>query len=301
MKKVTSMEIKEFVSKPLFDEEVILSKDPSWPRISIVTPSYNQAEFLERTILSVLNQNYPNLEYIIIDGGSTDGSVEIIKKYEKYLTYWVSEQDKGQAHALNKGLRIAKGQWIGWQNSDDIYIINAFYDFVEKSNKYKTKKIFYSNKVIVDENDNIINIKPYLSPSKFYAKYRGMILANQACFFKKCIIEEIGYIDENLHFALDRDFFLRALLYFGKSTFKYIDTIWGGIRTHKASKTYLDNELQWKKEHIIIARKYHYKNNKFFSFLAIMLNLLKIFIEGKLFRYIRFKFLSEVKVVKEKM
>jgi len=106
--------LKEFVSKPLFDEKVILNKDPNYPKISIVTPSYNQAEFLERTILSVLNQNYPNLEYIIIDGGSTDGSVEIIKKYKKYLTYWVSEKDEGQSDAINKGFEKSTGEILAW-------------------------------------------------------------------------------------------------------------------------------------------------------------------------------------------
>ena len=93
----------------------------NYPKISIVTPSFNHAQFLEETILSVISQNYPDLEYIIIDGGSTDGSVEIIKKYEQYLTYWISEPDNGQSDALNKGFTRATGDIYGWLNSDDLY------------------------------------------------------------------------------------------------------------------------------------------------------------------------------------
>jgi glycosyltransferase involved in cell wall biosynthesis len=97
------------------------------PKISIVTPSFNQGMFLEKTILSVLEQGYPNLEYIIIDGGSSDNSVEIIKKYEKHLAYWESEPDQGQSHAINKGFERATGEIFGWLNSDDWYAIERWW------------------------------------------------------------------------------------------------------------------------------------------------------------------------------
>jgi glycosyltransferase involved in cell wall biosynthesis len=100
----------------------------NWPKISIVTPSFNQGQYIEETILSVLSQNYPNLEYIIIDGGSTDDTVEIIKKYESRITYWVSEPDRGQSHAINKGLQKCTGEIFNWLNSDDWYMPGALFD-----------------------------------------------------------------------------------------------------------------------------------------------------------------------------
>lgn len=156
MKKFTMQEIKEFVTKPLFDEKIILNKAPSWPKISIVTPSYNQAEFLERTILSVLNQNYPNLEYIIIDGGSTDGSVEIIKKFEKYLAYWVSEKDNGQTNAINKGFKISSGEILAWLNADDTYLRHTISRVVNYFQKYPQIDLIYGNAHLINKNGQLI-------------------------------------------------------------------------------------------------------------------------------------------------
>ena len=159
MKKYTSKEIKELVSKPLFDEKIILNKDPNYPKISIVTPSYNQAQFLERTILSVLNQNYPNLEYIIIDGSSTDESIDIIKRYEKYLNYWVSEKDRGQSHALNKGFYKARGDICGWLNADDLFLPDVFVKVIFAFKLSPNKKIVFGDYLNIDKNDNILELK----------------------------------------------------------------------------------------------------------------------------------------------
>ena len=114
-----------------------MSDGHPWPRISIVTPSYNQGQFIEETIRSVLQQGYPNLEYIIIDGGSTDNSVEIIKKYEEYLTYWVSEPDDGQYDAINKGFSRATGEIMAWLNSDDMYVPWTFKTVAEIFDKFE--------------------------------------------------------------------------------------------------------------------------------------------------------------------
>lgn len=235
MKKYTSQEIKEFVSKPLFDEKVILNKDPSWPKISIVTPSYNQAKFLERTILSVLNQNYPNLEYIIIDGGSTDGSVEIIKKYEKYLAYWVSEKDKGQVDAINKGFRMATGELVAWQNSDDMYLPEAFEIISKIYEANPNYDVFYGHIMFLDANDNILDILKVLPFSFFCNLYEGIQVHNQATFFKKIVFSIAGFLNSGYKFAFDYEFMCR--LGYHKFRFYRINKFIGSFRLHSFSKT----------------------------------------------------------------
>lgn len=209
MTKFTSQQIKKFVSRPLFDEKIILNKDSSWPKISIVTPSYNQAEFLERTILSVLNQNYPNMEYIIIDGGSTDGSVEIIKKYEKYLAYWVSEKDNGQSDALNKGFRRCKGEILAYINSDDMYLPGSFFKVV-KAFKTKTRiNLIFGNVIHIDANDNLIGECRFTKFDFDTLIFEGGNLHQPATFWTREIYNKVGGFNPKYKFCMDFDFFCR--------------------------------------------------------------------------------------------
>ena len=236
MKKLASQEIKEFVSKPLFNEKIILNKDSSWPKISIVTPSYNQDEFLERTILSVLNQNYPNLEYIIIDGGSSDGSVEIIKRYEKYLSYWISENDEGQADAINKGFRIATGDIVAWQNSDDIYLPGTFCSIVNEFKIHPDFDVVFGNIYLIDENDKILKDMRFVPFDLEHLIYYDWNLSSQGVFWKRKLFDKVGYL-KNYKVLFDLDWFIRL----GKTSkkFHFIRKFLGGYRIHSKSKFYL--------------------------------------------------------------
>lgn len=234
MKNYTYEEIKEFVSKPLFDEKIILNKDPNYPKISIVTPSYNQAQFLERTILSVLNQNYPNLEYIIIDGGSTDGSVEIIKKYKKYLAYWVSEKDRGQSHALNKGFEKSSGDILAWINSDDLYLPLTFFTINKTFCSNPEMDIIFGNSYFIDVQDKIISELRFTKLNLSNLLFEGICFAQETTFWTKDIYNKVGGISSHYQFCMDFDLFTRIV---NEGNLIFVRKYIAATRIHKDSKT----------------------------------------------------------------
>jgi len=239
MKRFTSGEIRSFVTTPLFSEKILLRRDPSWPRISIVTPSFNQGEFLERTILSVLNQNYPNLEYIIIDGGSTDGSVEIIKRYERYLAYWVSEKDNGQSDAIGKGFQKSTGDILAWLNSDDLNLVNTLQRAAEFLAPEKRVEIVYGNIYIVNERDELISERrlTHCTPSmvRLGSLCGGFGIYQPASFWRRSAYDRVGGIDRSLKFCMDNDLFIKFAL--SGARFEFMREYLVAFRVHHGSKT----------------------------------------------------------------
>ena len=258
MKKYSNQEIKEFISKPLFNERVVLNKDLSWPKISVVTPSYNQAEFLERTILSVLNQNYPNLEYIIIDGGSKDGSVEIIRKYEKYLTYWISEKDNGQADAIRKGFNLSTGEILAWLNSDDTYLPETFLKVTEIFQKNPKADFIFGNIYHVDEKDHRIGELRFIKFDFPTLIYEGGNLHQTGAFWTREIYDKVGGINPKYRFCMDFDFFCRIA---EKGNLVFIKDHLANFRIHKDAKSSTPSWLTMAStEHEDIKKRYLPKN-----------------------------------------
>lgn len=212
-----------------------------WPRISIVTPSYNQGEFIEETIRSVLLQGYPNVEFIIIDGGSTDSTLEILLKYENYIAYWVSEPDAGQADAINKGFRRATGDLIGWQNSDDYYYPQAFMYAALSSINYKDFDVLYGSRDFLNlQGDGILTEDHHMSEFNLDKMIPNTTMSNQSTFFRNRIFADGNFIDHSFHHCMDHEFFWRLI--FQRYKFMFVPEIKGCYRLHSDCKgRQLDN------------------------------------------------------------
>lgn len=202
------------------------------PLVTIVTPSFNQARYLEDTIQSVLNQDYPNLEYIVVDGASTDGSVDIIRKYEEKLTWWVSEKDDGQAEAINKGLSRAQGEIIAWLNSDDTYLPGAISSAVKVFEEHPEVALVYGNMLAVDENGETINVLGYhqLNLDDLLC---FQIIGQPAVFFRRTALKEAGDLDPTYHFLLDHHLWLRIAL---QGRILHLEKTWAAARYHAEAK-----------------------------------------------------------------
>ena len=207
-------------------------KEKKYPKISIVTPSFNQGEFLEETILSIINQNYPNLEYIIIDGGSTDNSVEIIKKYDEFIDYWVSEKDEGQSHAIMKGLEKCTGDIFNWINSDDYLVEDSLFKI---ANYFKKETLLYIgyNKMIGPDFKYTYQLPIH---KDFASNLVERKLSQQSMFYNLSFIKNIDF-PKQLHYCMDLYIYYYFILFNSIDKIDLMDETISVFRIHSNSKT----------------------------------------------------------------
>lgn len=222
------------------------------PRVSIVTPSFNQAAFLEQTIRSVLNQDYAGeIEYIVMDGGSTDGSVELIERYEDELASWTCERDEGQANAINRGFARASGTIFAWVNSDDLLAPSAVMLAVDAlSRRGNEVGVVYGDRLHIDARGNVIGINRM--PAYYVDMFRrNFTLPQETVFFRREVFEAAGKLDETLKFSLDFDLWVRMS---ARAGIHHIPAFLGSFREHETSKSV--NADRYLGEHELVYRKH---------------------------------------------
>jgi glycosyltransferase involved in cell wall biosynthesis len=211
---------------------------PDYPLVSVVTPSLNQGQFLESTIRSVLEHNYPTIEYFVIDGGSTDESVTIIQSYTSRLAYWISEKDNGQSHAINKGLSRARGEILGWLNSDDVLLPGTINRVVTVFRDNPDVDVVYGHLERIDARGQRLPTPKLPKDRDVFDKSHALneSVVNQAgCFWRRGIMEKVGLLNESLHYCMDNEYWMRILLAGGK--FMRVDDTLAQFRLSSGSKT----------------------------------------------------------------
>ena len=250
---------------------------PNLPLVSIITSSFNQARYLEATIQSVLEQDYPRIEYIIVDGGSSDGSVDVIKKYAGRLAWWVSEQDKGQTDAINKGFNRASGEILAWLNSDDTYNPGA----VSAAVKYLTENpdvaMVYADCNYINEQGGVIG--KFNSAQTDHRRLReGYVhIPQQTMFFRANYWKELGPLDPSFYFAMDYDLWTRLA---SRAPLKYLaGQTWANFRIHTSGKTTSADDRCWPE----MLRVHYRDGGGFFSLIVAKYYLRKLI--GPLWRF----------------
>ena len=200
--------------------------------VSIVTPSYNQASYLEQTIQSVLEQDYPRIEYVVVDGASTDNSFEIIKRYNDRLAYWISEKDSGQAEAINKGFTRANGDILGWLNSDDYYLPGTVSAVVKCFEENPDAVMIYGDMMAVDGMGQTINVLKYRQLS-LQDLLCFQIIGQPSVFFRRSALEKTGLLDTSFHFMLDHHLWIRLTQ---QGRILHVPRVWSAARYHPQAK-----------------------------------------------------------------
>lgn len=248
-------QMKDFAHRVLLQGKTGVTVSREYPLVSVVTPSYNQGLYIKATIQSVLNQDYPRIEHIVVDGGSTDETLSILKKYLHLK--WISEPDRGQSHAINKGFQMATGEIIAWLNSDDTYLPGAVTAAVETLDKRKGRYIVMGQCPFIDEKGNptgVFHPSAYRSRRDLVKIWKGLYSIPQpTVFFFRELIDEFGGLDESLYFAMDYEIWLR---FSKKCRFTLIKKPLATYRLHEKSKTMETSEQELLKKTVGISRRY---------------------------------------------
>ncbi len=229
----TTDTIREFTRAPM----PATRRSASGLRFSIVMPSFRHARFIERSLNSVLNQEYEATELVVMDGGSDDGTREILARYSRHIAVWRSEPDAGQSDALNKGFAYVTGDIVGWLNSDDLYLPGAMHHAAHIFAAYPQFDVVYGDWLTLDLTDRVVDRFPALAPSRGRLVTEGFFCNAQAMFWRRSLHERLGEFDPQLHYTMDYDLMLRMISTAGAQAFFRTDRPLGCFRIYRGQKT----------------------------------------------------------------